>query len=60
MDREPEHRRDLAYSYGENRLGGEVFTVIETHYGTSEWSGKRIVTGRTETRGVPFGSDRGK
>jgi len=58
MDREPEIRRDLAPAQGENRLGGETFTVIETHYGTSEYSGKRIVTARTESRNVPFGSDR--
>jgi hypothetical protein len=58
MDREPEQRRDLAPAQGENRLGGETFTVIETYYGTSEYSGKRIVTARTECRNVPFGSDR--
>jgi hypothetical protein len=50
MDREPEKRRDLEPAGGENKLGGERFTVIETHYGTSEWSGKRFVTARTEQR----------
>lgn len=56
MDREPESRRDLEHAQpGPNPMGGELFTVIETIYGTN-WQGKRVAIARTEKRRVPFGA----
>lgn len=55
MDREPEKRRDLEPAQpAPNPLGGELFTVITKHYGTSTYNGTRIVVQRTEDRHQPF------
>ena len=56
MDREPESRRDPEHAQpARNPMGGEIFTIIETFYGTN-WLGKRVAIARTEKRHVPFGS----
>ena len=46
-------RRDLAPTSGRNPMGGEIFTVIVTHYITLK-NGARIVDTRTEKNHQPF------
>lgn len=53
MSTRDEARRDLAPASGSNTMGGEIFTVIVTHYTTLR-NGARIVDTRTEKNHQPF------